>query len=148
MVLRIDERDRAILRELSRNARISYSELARRLGISDVAVLKRVRRLEQMGVIRGYTVRIDPEALGYRAVSYTGIDVEPERLLEVAEVLRQKEYVKSLVLTTGDHDLIAVIWARDSEELRRIHEEISRIPGVKRVCPAIRLETLKENSDV
>ncbi len=146
--MKLDERDRVIIRELLRNARLPYSELARRLGVSDVAVLKRIRRLEQMGVIRGYTIRVSPEALGYRVVSYTGIDVEPEKLFDVAEVLKRKDYVKNLYLTSGDHDLIAVIWARDSDELRRIHEEISRIPGVKRVCPAIRLETLKEDDGV
>ena len=140
----LDERDRRILEELSRNARVSYTELAKRLGISDVAVIKRIRRLEQQGVIKRYTVEVNPRSLGYRVVSYTGIDVEPEHLLDVAEELRKKPYVKRLSITSGDHDIMAVIWARDSEDLRRIHEEISRLPGVKRICPAIVLEELKD----
>ncbi len=144
----LDERDLVIIRELVRNSRVSYTELAKKLGISDVAVIKRVRRLEQLGVIKRYTVEVNPAALGYRVVSYTGVDVEPQHLLEVARVLREKPYVKRLSLTSGDHDLIAVIWARDSEELRRIHEEISRLPGVKRICPAIVLEELKDGDGV
>ncbi len=140
----LDERDRLILEELARNARVSYTELAKKLGISDVAVIKRVRRLEQLGIIKRYTIEVNPRALGYRVVSYTGIDVEPEHLLEVAEELKKKPYVKRLSITSGDHDIMAVIWARDSEELRRIHEEISRLPGVRRICPAIVLEELKD----
>ncbi|AEM38110.1 transcriptional regulator, AsnC family [Pyrolobus fumarii 1A] len=140
----LDEKDMVILAALSRNARVSYTELAKQLGISDVAVIKRIRRLEQLGVIKRYTIVVDPKALGYNVVSYTGIDVEPEHLLTVANELRKKEYVKMLAITSGDHDIMALIWARDSEELRRIHEEISRMPGVKRICPAIVLETLKD----
>ena len=145
---RLDERDRRILEELMRNARVSYTELAKRLGISDVAVIKRVRRLEQQGVIKRYTIEVNPRSLGYRVVSYTGIDVEPEHLLEVAEELKKKPYVRRLSITSGDHDLMAVIWARDSEELRRIHEEIARLPGVKRICPAIVLEELKDGDGI
>lgn len=145
---KLDERDKKILEELMRNARVSYTELAKRLGISDVAVIKRVRRLEQQGVIKRYTIEVNPRSLGYRVVSYTGIDVEPEHLLDVAEVLKKKPYVRRLSITSGDHDLMAVIWARDSDELRRIHEEISRLPGVKRVCPAIVLEELKDGDAI
>ncbi len=144
----LDERDLVIIKELARNARVSYTELAKKLGISDVAVIKRVRRLEQLGVIKRYTVELNPAALGYRVVSYTGIDVEPEHLLEVAQELRRKPYVKKLSITSGDHDIMAVIWARDSEELRRIHDEIGRLPGVKRICPAIVLEELKDGDSV
>jgi len=140
----LDERDRRILEELMRNARVSYTELAKKLGVSDVAVIKRVRRLEQMGVIKRYTIVVDPRALGYRVVSYTGIDVDPEHLIEVAEELKKKPYLRELSITSGDHDLMAVIWARDSDELRRIHEEISRLPGVRRICPAIILEVVKD----
>ncbi len=140
----LDERDFAILKILARNARISFAEIGRVLGLSDVAVLKRVRRLEQLGVIRGYRVVVDPRKLGYSLISITGVDVEPEYLFEVVEHLKGLECIKFLAVTSGDHSVVATIWARSSEELARIHGELARRPGVKRVCPAILLYTVKE----
>ncbi len=142
--LNLDDKDMAILRILAENSRTPYTEIAKRVGLSDVAVIKRVRKLESLGVIKGYTVVIDPSKLGYRTVSITGVDVEPERLFEVVAKLKELECVKYLALTSGDHSLMAIIWARNGEDMARIHEEISRLPGVKRVCPAVVLEVFKE----
>jgi len=75
-LLMIDEKDLKILEILRKNSRTPYSEIAKIVGISDVAVIKRIRKLEQLGLIRKYTIIIDPKKLGYNAVSITGIDVE------------------------------------------------------------------------
>ncbi len=139
----LDERDLRILELLARNARMPYSEIARRLGVSDVAVMKRVRRLEQLGVIKGYTVVVEPERMGYRLVSLTGIDVEPEHLFPTLERLRAFEGVRYIAVTSGDHSIMTVIWARDSAEMAEVHERISRLPGVRRVCPAVILDVVK-----
>lgn len=140
----IDEKDIKIIEVLMSNARTSYSDLARMLGISDVAVIKRIRKLEQTGIIKKYTVVVDPKKLGYNSISITGIDIEPQNLFDVINFLKDKDYVKYLALTSGDHAVIAVIWARNSSELAKIHNEISSLPGVKRVCPAIVLDVIKE----
>ncbi len=140
----LDDKDLMIINMLKENSRIPYTDIARKLGISDVAVLKRIRKLEQLGVIKKYTIIVDPKKLGYNAVSITGIDSEPEHLFNVLEELKNKDYVNFLALTSGDHSIIAIIWARDSRELARIHDEISKINGVKRVCPALILDILKE----
>ncbi len=140
----LDDKDKLLVELLMENARIPYTELAKRLGMSDVAVINRIRKLERMGIIRKYTVLVDPKKLGYKAVSYTGVDVEPDQLFRVMAALRAKEYVRSLAITSGDHSLMAVIWASDGAELARIHEEIAGMPGVKRVCPAMVLEVVKE----
>ncbi|NPA99866.1 MAG: Lrp/AsnC family transcriptional regulator [Crenarchaeota archaeon] len=142
--IELDEKDWQILRTLSRNARVPFAELARSLGLSDVAVLKRVKRLEQAGIIKGYTIIIDYSKLGLRLTSFTGIDVEPEHLFTIAEKLRSMENVKYVAITSGDHNIMVKIVAKDQNELMKMHEEISRMPGVKRVCPSIVLEVLKE----
>ena len=143
-VVELDEKDMKILKMLAQNGRISFSEMARSIGLSDVAVMKRVRKLEQKGVIKGYTVVVDPKKLGYNLVSITGIDVEPQSLFTVAETLKSWDSVKYLAITSGDHAIMTVIWARDSDDMARIHESISKLPGVKRVCPAVILEVLKD----
>ena len=68
----------------------------------------------------------------------------PERLFEVIEKVKSRDCVVGLWLTTGDHQLMAVIWARDEEDMARIHKELSEIDGVRRVCPAMVLKTLKD----
>ena len=140
----IDEKDRRILDFLKGNARASYTEIAQSLGISDATVIKRVKRLEQLGVIKGYTAIINPKKLGYNAVSITGVDVEPEYIFKVLSFLREKDYIKYLALTSGDHTIIATIWAKTSSELAKILNKISSLPGVKKVCPAIILDVVKE----
>ena len=140
----LDSKDLKIIEILREDGRATYTRIARELGISDVAALKRIKRLERLGVIRKYTVVLDPKKLGYNAVSITGLDVEPEHLFSVIATLKEKDYVRYLALTTGDHAVIAMIWARNNEELSRIHDELSKMPGVKRVCPAVLLEVVKE----
>jgi len=139
----LDEKDRRILEFLMENGRASFRELAKALGISDVAVRKRVLRLEREGVILGYTALVDPRALGYSVISLTGVDVEPGDLLRVARELAARDYVRSAWLTTGDHELMLEIWARDEEEMEAIIQEIRSMPGVVRVCPAVVTERLK-----
>jgi Lrp/AsnC family transcriptional regulator for asnA, asnC and gidA len=140
----LDEKDLKILEILSKNARATYTEIAKEVGLSDVAVLKRVKSLEQKGIIRRYTIKVDNKKLGYNAVSITGLDVEPEKLFDVINYLKDKSYVKYLALTSGDHTVMTIIWARDSEELSEIHRALSALEGVKRVCPAIVLELFKD----
>ena len=129
---------------MQENSRIPYTELAKKVGISDVAVIKRIKKLEKQGVIRKYTIVIDPKKLGYNSVSIVGINVEPEYLFPVISHLKEKDYVKYLALSSGDHTLMAIIWARNGSELAKIHNEISKLPGVTKVCPSIILDVIKE----
>ena len=140
----IDEKDLKILKILINNARIPYSDLAKRIGLSDVAVIKRIRKLENMGLIKGYTLIIDQRKLGYNLVSITGIDVESEKLFEVINMLREIPNVKYISITSGDHSIMTVIWAKNSVEMTNIHNKISAFEGVKRVCPAIILDVIKD----
>jgi len=139
----LDEKDKLILKLLTQNARISYKQMARSLGMSDVAVRKRVLRLEEAGIISGYTAIVDPRALGYSVISLTGVDVEPGDLMTVGRELASRPYVRAAWLTTGDHELMLEIWARDEAEMEAIVREIKALPGVLRVCPAVLIEKLK-----
>ncbi len=140
----LDEKDLKIVEILKRNARATFTEIAKEIGLSDVAVLKRVKNLEQKGIIKRYTIKLDNKKLGYTAISLTGLDVEPERLFDVINYLKDKDYVRYLALTSGDHTIMTVIWAEDSEELSDIHKKLSSLDGVRRICPAIVLELFKD----
>ena len=144
----VDEIDLKIIEKLAVNARATYSEIASEVGLSDVAVMKRIRKLEQEGVIRKYTVIVDQAKLGFSKVSLTGINVDPAKLFDVIEELKKRDYVKQLLVTSGDHSLITLIFAKSSEEMMRIHDEISRIDGVLKVYPAIVSDIVKDEARI
>ncbi|WP_461863287.1 HTH-type transcriptional regulator LrpA [Thermococcus sp.] len=140
----LDERDKIIIEMLTKDARTPFTEIAKVLGISETAVRKRVKSLEEAGVIKQYTVKVDPTKLGYHLVSLTGVDTLPEKIFDVARKLEEFDFVKEIYLTSGDHMIMTEIWAKNGEDLSDIiSNKIGKIEGVTKVCPAVILERLK-----
>ncbi|WP_175058990.1 HTH-type transcriptional regulator LrpA [Thermococcus sp. 2319x1] len=140
----LDERDKVIIEMLTKDARTPFTEIAKVLGVSETAVRKRVKALEEKGIIQQYTIKVNPQKLGYNLISITGVDTKPEKLFEVANKLKEFEFVRELYLSSGDHMIMAEIWAKDGEDLADImSNKIGKIDGVTKVCPAIILERLK-----
>jgi len=141
----IDEIDLAILKFLQEDASISFTEIARRLKISESTVRKRVEKLKQGGVIKRFTVIIDPSKIGLNTVAIVGIDVDPSKLLEVSQKICEIPETRYVATSTGDHMIMTEVWAKDGRELTKIiSEKIGTIDGIKKICPAIILEKLKE----
>ncbi|MEM4882830.1 MAG: Lrp/AsnC family transcriptional regulator, partial [Nitrososphaerota archaeon] len=109
----------------------------------EAAVRKRVKRLENLGIISRYTIEVDPRKLGYEVVAIIGLDVDSEHLLSVMDELKKREEAVRLYLTSGDHMLVAECWFKSSQELSSFIRRLESREGVKRVCPAIVLERLK-----
>ncbi|MBW2988672.1 transcriptional regulator [Candidatus Woesearchaeota archaeon] len=128
---------------LRKNARISYVDIAKRFGVSETAVRKRIRNLEERGIIKGYTAEIDPRQLGYKIRAMIGVDTKPESYVSVLEKLMGMEDLKSLYASSGDHMLLFEVWLEDSSELNRFVKDIESIPGVTKVCPALLVERIK-----
>ncbi|MHC1567884.1 MAG: AsnC family transcriptional regulator [Candidatus Syntropharchaeia archaeon] len=140
----MDEKDKKILEILIEDARRPFTEIGDKLGVSESTVRKRVKQLEEEGVIKRYTAIVDPAKLGYNTVAIVGLDVEPSRFLEAADAMSRLDEVRWVATSTGDHMIMAEIWTRDGKELGRlISEKIGRIEGVHRICPAIILEMIK-----
>ena len=142
--MELDERDKKIIELLLKNSRMNYSEIAKILGISDTAVRKRVRNMEKNGIIRGYTVSVEPHSMGYKCVAILGIDTESEKFYHVANTLKDMEEVKCVDMASGENMIVVEIWARDGEQLAKIiSEDIGKIDGVKKVKSSIVLQKLK-----
>ncbi|MCS7133086.1 MAG: Lrp/AsnC family transcriptional regulator [Nitrososphaeria archaeon] len=135
--------DIKLIKLLMENSRISYVELARALGVTEAAVRKKIKKLEKLGVVRKYSIEVDPRKLGYEVVAFIGLDAAPEHYIRVMEGLREREEVVSLYSTSGDHMLIAECWFRNSSELSGFVDELGKMEGVSRVCPAIVVEKVK-----
>lgn len=140
-MVRISDED--LVKILLENARKPYIEIARILGVTEAAVRKRVKKLEEKGVIRRYTVDVNPKKLGYAVQVFLGLDVTPEHYVRIMNQLKGKREVLELYSTSGDHMFIAECWFRSDEEFARFIEELEKTEGVTRVCPAIVLERLK-----
>ena len=132
-----------LIRVLKEDARRPYVDLARIFGVSEAAVRKRIRRLEEEGVIRKYTVVVDLRRLGYGVHVLIGLDASPEKFLSVVEELKKLDEVINLYTSTGDHMMLAECWFKDSQELSEFVKKLNNLDGVIRVCPAIILENIK-----
>ncbi len=132
-----------IIEALKKNARVSYVELARRFGVTETAVRKRIHKLEEEGVIRGYTIDVDPRKLGMEVTATIGIDTTPERYVHIIEELRKMEDVRAMRRSTGDHMIMIDVWFRSSGELTEFIKKIEKIQGVTKTCPAIITDCIK-----
>ena len=133
-----------IIEILRENARIPYTEIASKLGLSEGAIRKRVSKMEEQGIIRGYSLDIDPRKMGYGTVVLLGMDVEPKHFLSAARELSKFDCVQWVYTSTGDHMIMSEVWAKDVEDLNTIiSEKISKIEGVSNLCPAILMERIK-----
>jgi Lrp/AsnC family transcriptional regulator, leucine-responsive regulatory protein len=121
---RPDSVDAAILLTLAIDARTSMSDLAKSVGLSAPSATERVRRLEEAGIIRGYTAVIDPTALGLPLAAYLRIRPMPGQLRHVAEVLIQLPAVVECDRVTGEDCFIAKAYIRDMAELEALIDEI------------------------
>ncbi len=140
----MDGRDLEIIKALQADARAPFLGLAKKLRISESAVRKRVKKLEREGVIERYTAVINPSKLGYNSVAIVGLDVVPDKYLAIVESLAKLDEAKGVTTSTGDHMIMAEVWARDNRELTDIIlQKICKLEGVTRVCPAIVLERIK-----
>jgi Lrp/AsnC family transcriptional regulator for asnA, asnC and gidA len=141
----IDKMDIKIIEMLEEDGRKSFTEIARKFNVSESTIRKRVLALQTKGVIKKFTVKVDPSKLGINTVAIVGLEVDPTELLEISETLCDFAEIKCVATSTGDHMIMTEIWARNGRELTKlISEKIETIQGVKRICPAIILEKLKE----
>ncbi len=149
MAAKLDAIDRELLAFLKEDGRMSSSEMARRLPgvVSERSIRYRIDRLRKTGIVR-VTAILNPQALGYSTVGDVLIDVAPGQLQEVAAQLTQLGQISYVGGVVGDGDLNVQVYARDTEELVRLSNEvIGAIPGVTRVRTIIVPWKLKETCD-
>ncbi|CAB3784058.1 HTH-type transcriptional regulator LrpC [Paraburkholderia caffeinitolerans] len=116
----LDEIDRALLAALAEDGRASVSDLARQIGLSAPSTSERLRRLEAQGVIGGYTVRIDPRALGYTLQAIVRVKPLPGQLHLVEEVIRRIPEFIECDKVTGDDCFIARLYLHSIDQLDEI----------------------------
>ena len=142
----IDHRDARILELLQDDARRSNAEISRDLGIAPSAVLERIRKLERAGIIRGYSARLAPEALGAELLAFVFVRADEQLGDEsAAEQLAELPEVQEVHHVAGeDCYLVKVRCASPTALGRLLRDRFGAIPGVKRTRSTIVLGTKKE----
>ena len=148
----MDQTDRAIIDELRRDARISNVDLADRVSLSPSACLRRVRALEDSGLIQGYTALIDQQKAGYPVNVFVSItlDRQSQTGLEAFETaVRGVPEVMECYLMTGEHDYLLRLVVADMEDFERVHRaHLTRLPSVARVHSSFAMRTVTRSTSL
>jgi Lrp/AsnC family transcriptional regulator for asnA, asnC and gidA len=140
-MIRISNQD--LINALKNNARIPYVELAKKLGVSETAIRKRVKKMEESGIIKKYVLEIDHRKIGYEINVFIGIDTLPEKYISITNKLKDFEEINKLYSTSGDHMILIESWLKSSKELSDFINKLEKIEGIIRICPAIVMEKIK-----
>jgi len=127
----IDDIDRSIIKALNANGRLSYTDLAKDIGLSRVAIQARVNALMEEGVIERFTAVINPEKIGITVSAFFNVEVEPKSLKSVADTLADEPAVTSLYHMTGPSKLhMHGLFANNKEMEVFLNEKLYKLPGV------------------
>jgi DNA-binding Lrp family transcriptional regulator len=127
----IDDIDRQIIKALNANGRISYTDLAKDIGLSRVAIQARINALMDEGVIERFTAVINPEKIGITVSAFFNVEVEPKCLKDVADTLAEEPAVTSLYHMTGPSKLhMHGLFTNNKEMETFLNEKLYRLPGV------------------
>ena len=148
--LQLDAIDRGILNELQNDGRLSNVELANRVHLSPSACLRRVKQLEDSGVIAGYVALLNPKLVGQSGVSFTIINLATmsnNLLDEFEQAVKESPEILDCFYVAGSNDYLIRFAYRDAEDLERFHTDVlMRLPGVERSNSMLVLRTVKKTT--
>jgi Lrp/AsnC family leucine-responsive transcriptional regulator len=145
----LDKFDFAILATLQQDSRASLQEISSRVGLTSTPCWTRIKKMESDGVIQGYTVRLDPAAVGFAESVIVQVTLEShndETLEAFGKALAEIPEVLEACLVSGDYDYYIRIAVRDTRDYERLlRERLYRIPGIRHSKSSFVLRRLKES---
>tara|TARA_Y100000310_G_scaffold334025_1_gene412808 strand:- start:86 stop:529 length:444 start_codon:yes stop_codon:yes gene_type:complete len=140
----IDAKDVSILNIFLENARLSYREIAKKVKVSVVTVMNRVKKLEKLKVIEGYTVKLDYEKLGYDVQAIISLRISRGKFFEVEEKIATHPNVFIVYDVTGNFDSLIIAKFRSRKGLDKFLKKIQTYDFVERSKTKLILNTIKE----
>ncbi|RLG97361.1 AsnC family transcriptional regulator [Candidatus Bathyarchaeota archaeon] len=141
----LDELDIKILRELLKNARLSYRAIADKVGVAIGTVISRIKKMEKGNVIMGYSAILNHEELGYELTVITEITVSKGKLVEVEREVAKIPNVCCVYDITGLTDAIVIAKFKDRKSLSDFTKNLLSLPYVERTNTHVVLTTVKED---
>lgn len=142
----IDEIDKKILNIIQVDARVSNAEIARQISLAPSAVLERIRKLEERGVIRGYATEIDAAEVGYGLTAFVAVRTH-ECCSETDKFLAQIPEVLEVHDVAGEDSYLLKVRVKNAQDLSRLlRERLKNVPNVAATKTTVVLQTIKETT--
>ena len=141
----LNDKDKKIIDILVQNSRITTTEVAHALNISDVATRRRIKKLEDETVIRMYTVLLDPRKMGLNIHMHLIIESDLDKYDDVLENLMKEKMVVNLMKSVNEGVFFADAWVKDVEDAEKLMKRIGSIEGVRNVKAYIITDLYKFN---
>lgn len=140
-VISIDRLDSEIIGKLAENARTGIAELAQALGVARNTVQSRIRRLEESGVLTGFTPAIDLEAVGVPVQAFIALELDQRRIATVVERLIELPHVLEINTQAGREDLLVRVAAPTNAQLQEVAAQIIDVEGVRHTVTTMIVST-------
>ena len=142
----LDEIDKKIIKVLQDDARTSLRKISELVKVSLGTVSNRVKRMERNGVIKGYSVILDPDQIGWELNVVIGLRIQKGRLIEIQERIAKDSRVNGVYDVTGDFDSMVIARAKNRKDLDDLSKNVLSIDGVERSITHLVLNTVKEKT--
>jgi DNA-binding Lrp family transcriptional regulator len=146
----LDEKDRAILLLLQQDARLTNAELARRVDLSPTGLQKRLKKLEENGLIRGYVTLVDHEAVGYDLLCFVQVTLMRHDLHDVSAFRQQIGALDEILEchhVTGEYDYLLKVVVRNRAHLEQfLMQKLTPVPGIDKIRTSIVLREIKSTT--
>jgi len=143
--MELSETDKKILKNLLEDARLSSRQIAKNVGVSVGTVLSRIKKMEDAGLIKGYSVILDHEKIGYELTVVTEITVSKGRLVEMENEIAKMPGVCGVYDVTGLTDAVIIGKFKNREDLGKFTKHLLALPYIERTNTHVVLTTVKEN---
>jgi DNA-binding Lrp family transcriptional regulator len=151
-MIELDEIDRAILRILQADGRVTNADLARQVALSPPAVHARVRRLEEAGVVQRYVALLDREAMGYELLCLINISMERHRRKDIEQVRLAVQAMPEVLEChhlTGEFDYQLKVVVRNRKELEQfVLDRLSTIPSIAHIRTSLVFSEIKSTTEL
>lgn len=143
----MDEKDRQLLKHLQGDARLTNTELARRVDLSPPGLQRRLRKLEDSGIIEQYVTLLDREAVGFDMMCFVQVTLlrhEPESIRHFKEIVQEMPEVLECHHITGEFDYLLKVIVRNREHLEKfLVEKLTPVPGMDKIRTSLVLREIK-----
>tara|TARA_B100000768_G_C11100217_1_gene298747 strand:+ start:156 stop:626 length:471 start_codon:yes stop_codon:yes gene_type:complete len=144
-LMEFDDTDRELIAAMLEDARISQRALARKVGVAQGTVLNRIRRMEDAGIIKGYSVILDPAQMGWTMTIMAGLRIVKGRMIDVQKKIAADPRVFAVYDVTGEWDSMVLARVKNRADLDNLTKTVFTLDGVSRSFTHVVLNTVKED---